>query len=104
MTGASARLAAMGILMAVMVGGCVHGGSVEQVHAGMSREQVGAVMGPADLSTSTPGQECAYYTVLKDFWSRVPWNMSDRYYVCFNDGKVETFGRADSRPGVRQSG
>jgi hypothetical protein len=30
--------------------------------------------------------------------------MSDRYVVCFNDGKVETFGRADGRPDTRQSG
>jgi hypothetical protein len=91
-------------LIAVLAGGCVHGSSLEQVHAGMTREQVASLMGPADISTSTPGRECAYYTVLKDFWSRVPWNMSDRYYVCFNDGKVETFGRADGRPDTRQSG
>jgi SmpA/OmlA family protein len=95
---------AMGILMALTVGACVHGSSLEQLHAGMSRSEVASLMGPADLSTSTPGRECAYYTVLKDFWSRVPWNMSDRYYVCFSDGKVETFGRADSRADTRQSG
>jgi hypothetical protein len=96
--------ATLGLLIALSVAGCVHGSSVEQVHAGMSREQVASLMGPADLSTSTPGRECAYYTVLKDFWSRVPWNMSDRYVVCFNDGKVETFGRADGRSDARQSG
>jgi hypothetical protein len=32
--------------------------------------------------------------VLKDFWSRTPWSMSDRYYVCFTDGKVDTYGKA----------
>jgi hypothetical protein len=98
------KRATLGLLIALSVAGCVHGGSLEQVHAGMSREEVAALMGPADLSASTPGRECAYYTVLKDFWSRVPWSMSDRYYVCFNDGKVETFGRADGRPDTRQSG
>jgi SmpA/OmlA family protein len=91
-------------LIALSTAGCVHGSSVDQVHAGMTRDQVASLMGPADLSTSTPGRECAYYTVLKDFWSRVPWNMSDRYYVCFSDGKVETFGRADNKPDTRQSG
>jgi hypothetical protein len=96
--------ATLGLLSALSVAGCVHGSSLEQVHAGMSREQVTALMGPADLSTSTPGRECAYYTVLKDFWSRVPWNMSDRYVVCFSDGKVETFGRADGRSDARQTG
>jgi hypothetical protein len=89
------RRGAFGLLIAVLAGGCVHGGSLEQVHAGMTREQVASLMGPADMSTSTPGRECAYYTVLKDFWSRVPWDMSDPYYVCYTeDGKVDTFGRA----------
>ena len=41
-------------------------------------------------STST------YYTVLKDFWSRTPWSLSNRYYVCYDDGKVKSFGRADA--------
>jgi hypothetical protein len=89
--------AAIGLLIAVVVGGCVHGSSLEQVHAGMSREEVVALMGPPEGSTNTPGRECTFYTVLKDFWSRVPWNMSDRYYVCFSDGKVENYGRADGR-------
>jgi len=25
--------------------------------------------------------------------------MTDRYYVCFTDGKVDTFGRADQASG-----
>jgi hypothetical protein len=24
----------------------------------------------------------------------VPWDFSDRYYVCYEDGKVASFGRA----------
>jgi hypothetical protein len=98
------RRAILGSTIFLLAAGCVHGSSVERLHAGMSREQVATLMGPADLSTSTPGRECAYYTVLKDFWSRVPWSMSDRYYVCFSDGRVDTFGRADDRPDTRQSG
>lgn len=82
------------LLSIALLGACVHGDNVERLQAGMSREQVQAVMGPPDASTHSPGQECAYYTVLKDFWSRTPWTMSDRYYICFADGKVETFGRA----------
>ena len=86
---------AFGLLTALAVGGCVHGSNLEQVHAGMTHEQVVSVMGAPDSSTSTPGRECAVYTVLKDFWSRVPWDMSNRYYVCYVDGKVDYFGRAD---------
>ena len=82
------------LLIALLVAGCVHGDNVERLQAGMDREQVRAVMGPPEGSTYTPDKDCAYYTVLRDFWSRTPWSMSDRYYVCFTDGKVETYGKA----------
>jgi len=82
------------LLTALLLAGCVHGDNVERLQAGMDREQVRAVMGPPEGSTYTPGKDCAYYTVLKDFWSRTPWSMADRYYVCFTDGKVETYGKA----------
>ena len=88
-------------LLTVLLGACVHGDNVERLQAGMSRDQVQAILGPSESSTHSPGKECAYYTVLKDFWQRTPWTMSDRYYVCYTDGKVETFGRAD-RPDVAQ--
>jgi hypothetical protein len=26
----------------------------------------------------------------------VPWSLSERYYVCYDDGRVETFGKADA--------
>jgi len=83
-------------LIALIVAGCVHGSQMEQVRAGMNHEQVVALMGQPESSTNTPGRECAQYTVLKDFWSRVPWSMSDRYYVCYTDGRVDSFGRADT--------
>lgn len=82
------------LLSTALLTGCVHGDNVERLQAGMDREQVRTVMGPPEASTYSPGKDCSYYTVLKDFWSRTPWTMSDRYYVCFTDGKVETFGRA----------
>jgi len=82
------------LLAFLLLAGCVHGDNVERLQAGMDREQVRAVMGPPEASIHSPGKDCAYYTVLKDFWSRTPWSMSDRYYVCFTDGRVETYGRA----------
>ena len=85
---------AAALLIVLLSAGCVHGTSMDQVRAGMTHEQVSAVMGPPDLTTNTAGRECARYTVLKDFWSRVPWDMSDPYYVCYTNGKVDTFGRA----------
>ena len=92
------KRAALGLLFALVVTGCVTGSNVDRVQAGMSREQVASIMGPADGSSNEPGRECSYYTVLKDFMSRTPWSMSDRYYVCYSAGKVETFGKVDGGP------
>jgi len=82
-------------LIALFAGACIHGSTVEQVRAGMTRDQVVALMGEPEGSTNTAGRECSQYTVLKDFWSRVPWSMSDRYYICYTDGRVDSFGRAE---------
>ena len=95
--------ATCGLLIAFLTAGCVHGSAVEQVHAGMSREEVSSVMGPPESVAAEPGRECAYYTVLKDFMSRTPWSMSDRYYVCYASGKVDTFGKAQSVEGTKGS-
>ena len=81
--------------LAALLTGCVTGSNVERVQAGMDREQVYSIMGPPEGVAHSPGKECAYYTVYKDFWARTPWSMSNRYYVCYVDGRVATFGRAD---------
>lgn len=83
------------LLAFALLGACVHGNNVERLQAGMSREQVQAIMGPPDGSTHSPGSDCTYYTVLKDFWSRTPWSMSSRYHACFSGDRLETFGRVD---------
>jgi len=85
--------------VALLAAGCVHTASLDQIHAGMDRSQVAALMGSPETTNNTAGHECATYTVTKDFWSRVPWSMTDRYYVCFTDGKVDTFGKADQTSG-----
>jgi hypothetical protein len=91
------KRAALGLLSALLATGCVTGSNVDRVQAGMSREQVASIMGPSDGSSNEPGRECSYYTVLKEFMSRTPWSMSDRYYVCYSAGKVDTFGKVDTR-------
>ncbi len=97
------KRAALGIVAAFLATGCVYNSSLDQVHPGMSREEVSSIMGPADSVTAEPGRECAYYTVLKDFMSRTPWSMSDRYYVCYASGKVDTFGKAQPVEGTKGS-
>jgi hypothetical protein len=89
------KRAAFGLLIALIGSGCVQSSSLEQVRPGMSRDQVMSVMGQPESSMHTAGRECAVYSVLKDFWMRVPWDMSNRYYVCYTNGRVDYFGRAD---------
>ena len=88
------KRSAAAVLIAFLLTGCVTGSRIDEVHAGMTPEQVSAAIGPPDSTTATAGRECSRYTVLKDFWSRTPWSMSDPYYVCYTDGKVDTFGPA----------
>ena len=88
--------ALIGLPIIFLVTGCVHVASMEQVHSGMDRTQVTAMLGPPDTTNNTAGHECAYYSLTKDFWSRVPWRVNDRYYVCYDDGRVESFGKVDT--------
>jgi hypothetical protein len=92
---------ALVLLTALVATGCVHNESMGQVHPGMSPQQVSTIMGPPDATANQPGGECAYYTVLKEFMSRTPWSMSDRYYVCYASGKVDTFGKAQPVEGTK---
>ena len=49
----------LGLLIAFLAAGCVHSAAIDQVHAGMDRQQVAALMGPPEASNNTAGRECA---------------------------------------------
>lgn len=86
----------LGLSISGLLAGCaVPAKNIDRIQAGMNRDQVQGIMGQPETVSHSPGKECAYYSLLKDFWSRVPWSLSDRYYVCFDDGKVESFGKID---------
>jgi hypothetical protein len=90
---------ALALSMAGLVAGCaVPARNMDRVQAGMTHDQVQSIMGQPEAVAHSPGKECAYYALLKDFWSRVPWSLSERYYVCYDDGKVESFGKVDAAP------
>jgi hypothetical protein len=91
---------ALVLSIVMMLAGCatVPARNIDRVQAGMDRDQVRSIMGQPDTVSHAPGKECAYYSLLKDFWSRVPWSVSDRYYVCFDEGKVASFGKVDAAP------
>ena len=85
-------------LAAIILTGCATTSdtAIQRVHAGMDRDQVQSIIGPPESAAYAPGKDCAYYSLLKDFWMRTPWSLSNRYYVCYGDGKVESFGRVDA--------
>src|SRR4051812_31800025 len=70
--------------------------NMDRIQPGMTAQQVASIIGPPQAMTYSAGKQCSYYVLLKDFWSRVPWSVNDRYYVCYDDGKVETFGKVDA--------
>lgn len=87
---------ALMLLAAGLLAGCVTASNLDEVRAGMSPDQVQTILGEPETVAHAPGSQCSYYTVLKDFWSRTPWTMSNRYVVCYDDGRVKSFGRADT--------
>jgi hypothetical protein len=91
---------ALVLLGTAMLTGCatVPARNIDRVQAGMDRTQVQSIMGQPDTTVHSPGKECAYFSLLKDFWSRVPWSLSERYYVCYDDGKAASFGKVDAAP------
>jgi hypothetical protein len=98
---------ALALSMASLATGCdVPAENMDRIKRGMSQDQVQSIIGPPQAVAHSAGKECAYYTLLKDFWRRVPWDLSARYYVCYDEGKVETLGKADARgaPGSQGGG
>jgi len=90
---------ALALSVAGLAAGCtVPARNMDRIQAGMSRDQVQSIIGAPQAVAHSPGKECDYYALLKDFWSRVPWSLSDRYYVCYDEGKVESFGKVDTPP------
>jgi hypothetical protein len=96
---------ALALSMASLATGCdVPARNMEGIQRGMTQDQVQSILGQPQAVAHSAGKECAYYTLLKDFWRRVPWDLSARYYVCYDEGKVETFGRVDAGGGPRSQG
>jgi hypothetical protein len=95
-SGTMKRLAVVLLMAGWTVACAVPTQNMERVQAGMTPAQVRFIMGPPEAVAYSPGKQCSYYALLKDFWSRVPWSLSERYYVCYDNGKVESFGRVDA--------
>ncbi|WP_446728629.1 outer membrane protein assembly factor BamE domain-containing protein [Pleomorphomonas sp. T1.2MG-36] len=60
---------------------------------GMSKEQVVKVLGQPDSSRLRNGESCLMYSMWRDFWNRRPGDYSDRYFACFSNNKLTSYGR-----------
>ncbi|MBV8188394.1 MAG: outer membrane protein assembly factor BamE [Alphaproteobacteria bacterium] len=88
---------AVALSVAGLVTGCASPAhNMDRVQPGMTPQQVSAIVGQPQAMTYSAGKQCSYFVLLKDFWSRVPWRVNDRYYVCYDDGRVESFGKVDT--------
>ena len=79
----------------LMLSGCAAPrATTNELKLGMTKDQVRFLMGEPDSSAAIQGQgDCTYYSLWRDFWNRRPGDYSDRYYVCFKDGKSVAYGR-----------
>jgi len=65
-----------------------------ELKLGMSPQAVANILGDPDSSSAEQGQgSCYMYSMWKDFWNRRPGDYSDRYYTCFKDDKLISYGR-----------
>jgi hypothetical protein len=68
--------------------------TMNELSLGMSKESVIATMGQPDSTAASKEKgECLMYSLWRDFWNRKPGDYSDRYYTCFNNNKLTSFGR-----------
>lgn len=84
------------ILTILLLTSCANPRSAtNDLRLGMSRNEVRDIMGKSpDSSAAIKGRgECDYYSMWRDFWNRVPGNYSDRYYTCYQQGKLAFYGR-----------
>ncbi len=83
------------LICALLLTACANPRSTtNQLEVGMSKDEVRAIMGEPDSSAGFKDQgDCYYYSMWRDFWNRRPGNYSDRYYACFQKGKLAAYGR-----------
>ncbi|WP_429563628.1 hypothetical protein [Paraburkholderia sp. MM6662-R1] len=90
-------LASLLLAMSALISGCVTGQKMSDIHEGMTKSEVEAVLGNADGYQRSGQYEALRYTDrLISGWS---WNRAD-YTVVLQNGRVTEYGPAQ----VRQEG
>jgi hypothetical protein len=83
-----------GICLALSLIGCAAPReSFNDLREGMTQSEVEQKLGRPDSSSLRNGEQCSVYSLWRDFWNRRPSDYSDRYFVCYTDKKVSSYGR-----------
>lgn len=88
------RPASASLLALLLVGCAAPRENMNNLRIGMTPAEVQAQLGTPDSSSADKsGGQCSYYMLWRDFWNRRPGDYSDRYFVCYEGGRVSSFGR-----------
>lgn len=79
--------------IAALAGCAAPRNQMNDLSAGMSKAQVIKQLGEPDSSRLRNGDDCLLYSFWRDFWSRRPGDYSDRYYTCFTNDRLTSYGR-----------
>jgi hypothetical protein len=66
---------------------------MNKLEPGMTKAQVVSILGEPDSSRLRRDDQCLMYSLWRDFWNRRLGDYSDRYYVCFTEGRLSSYGR-----------
>lgn len=81
-------------LTLALVGCAAPRAHTNQLELGMSKAEVTKLMGEPDSSSASAKKgDCYMYSLWRDFWNRRPGDYSDRYYACFSNDKLTSYGR-----------
>jgi hypothetical protein len=85
------RLFAFGLLLSLAA--CMPREKTLELQSGMTPSEVIGVLGQPDSKRIRRGEECFMYSMWRDFWNRRPGDYSDRYYTCFSNNRLTSFGK-----------
>jgi Short C-terminal domain/SmpA / OmlA family len=83
------KIIALAVLVVALLAGCATADKLNNVHIGMTKEQVIALLGTPDSTSAQANVEYLTYYLEND----ANYNREQPYMVRVVDGKVESFGR-----------
>lgn len=85
-------LKSLAILTVLLTACAAPRANTNSLQLGMTPQEVQSLLGTPDSSQADKDQTCQVYSLWRDFWNRKPGDYSDRYYVCYEQGVVSSYG------------